>query len=1232
MTEPRSTEDDSAEGSGWNLLLLTPEYKEGEHKVYVDTLRKVIDQDKDKRVRNIALSGSYGVGKSSILDGLLKEYPKRAVMLSLPTLAPIKKGEAGTSLDGRTDSKTNQIQQEIVKQLLYREDPSKMPASRFRRIEPLRFWRVAGISLISAVVLTILFVITGWMEKLAVAAAPFVDLGNWLPFWFFVITLLGSSLLQYLTFGRIHIKQFSTGPATVTLGDGVASYFDQYLDEIVYFFQAHKKRNIVVFEDIDRFDDARIFETLRELNILINASPKLRSRDDPVRFIYATRDSIFDHKSLEKQDRDSDQAVKDLKDPAQIEAIRANRTKFFDLVIPVVPFISHQSAGDLTLRVLKDVDYKDDETLSFEGLLDIAVQTIPEMRLLTNIRNEFVVFRERIFSGDGERLELKDPQLFAMMIYKSTHLADFESIRYQQSNLDKLYEKQRELIRENTRSIQDEIRGLRDDLRSVRPDAGWSARSGATLLEYIKRSTRQVPYAWGTPDFIVKGVLYDEGALTTREFWAALISAPEDTSLTWRNAAYRGGQLTFGWDSIEAALGVTIDRAVWHEEERARVRSRIREKQNDLDFLKSADMGDLIKEETFKVSYDGESQSLAAVAEDVLEAKGLAHNLVRAGYIDSNFTLYTSMFHGTTFGPAATNFTIHHIKRNLMDEYFELSPADVAALIKGKPDDAMRESVYYNIHILDYLLRKDLSKADAMIRSFGVYKDEQLKMLQAYLDNGSRSEELIERLTKVSEGVTSYLVSTAKLDDSTRLKLVGVALSNFADDMDYDEIDDYLKDHYAELEVMTSDSTSKTQAKRIASWLEEGTFKAAELRLLGTNVQSAFIERGLFDINADNLKVISGDEEDLALDTIKDARPDAFTYLVLSLEEYLNTIQGLSPTVRRPDEYASAIGEVLGKADLEHVQRMIANASPDCVIESLEDVPQEVWEPLAFEKRFLTTAENVDKYIEKVGFLDQSIATLLKANKTLSEIDGLDEEGKTALAAIILNASTTLPEADVRVDLVESLALDDWIPVGSIPLENGYLYALLLEEDQIEDDEASYKRLLGLDWSSREAYISKSRKFHEYMTPALVGTDLANLFESQRVSDVVKERVVDGVELYLSASGDAGLAEIGKYAESHNFDVPLTVVRRLARAGKHPEVVVPLLSTHLEDIDQGELFPILQYLGGNYAKLTVIGHASPKFADTQSNQELFEKLKTLGTVASVNSEGEYLRVHMKRKR
>lgn len=75
-------------------------------------------------------------------------------------------------------------------------------------------------------------------------------------------------------------------------------------------------------------------------------------------FIYAIKDSLFEQLGGDPETRDkkSDTSGNGEVDLAEAKATsvdlalaaveRANRTKFFELVIPVVPFISHRSARD----------------------------------------------------------------------------------------------------------------------------------------------------------------------------------------------------------------------------------------------------------------------------------------------------------------------------------------------------------------------------------------------------------------------------------------------------------------------------------------------------------------------------------------------------------------------------------------------------------------------------------------------------------------------------------------------------------------------------------------------------------------------------------------------------------------------------------------------------------------------------------------------------------------------
>lgn len=106
------------------LESLTPNYVEAFHGTY---LRRLQESVKDPKNLNIALTGRYGAGKSSVLNEFQENYDKSVLRLAISTLAP---GEAG-------ESTTNRIQKELVKQLLYGASKKVGKNSRFTKIDVL---------------------------------------------------------------------------------------------------------------------------------------------------------------------------------------------------------------------------------------------------------------------------------------------------------------------------------------------------------------------------------------------------------------------------------------------------------------------------------------------------------------------------------------------------------------------------------------------------------------------------------------------------------------------------------------------------------------------------------------------------------------------------------------------------------------------------------------------------------------------------------------------------------------------------------------------------------------------------------------------------------------------------------------------------------------------------------------------------------------------------------------
>lgn len=518
---------------------LTPKYQPEKHAVYFRAIKQALAWTGDDTVRNIALTGSYGVGKSSILRQVATDPDLKVIQVSLSTLGF---GSQATARPAATETlgddavqaqnplretKTNQIQKEIVKQLLYTQKPEKMPGSRYRRTSAFRPKREALFALAAGVPIALVFFLLGWTAQLA---ALFTVPADWaiaanagvvLAAAFFVYCV------RYVTHNKIRIDSVSTGAATINLSAASDTYFDEYLDEIVYFFEV-VDADIVIFEDIDRFEDAHIFETLRELNTILNAAKQLDGR--VIRFLYAIKDSIFEElgtRAAREAGAEPDAPEGPNGDAAMLEVARANRTKFFDLVVPVVPFVTHQSARELMASELSSVS----EHGVSEDLIDLVAQHVPDMRLIKNIRNEFVIFREQVIKGSS--LNLTDDALFAMVLYKSTHLSDFEQIKLGKSALDTLYRDSRAIVTQETARLNSEIQNVRRIQRTGAAMKAASARVGEALEDHISTmlghfNATRVSLQYGNETL-------DADSMRSVAFWTKYASNPADITLGFRD-------------------------------------------------------------------------------------------------------------------------------------------------------------------------------------------------------------------------------------------------------------------------------------------------------------------------------------------------------------------------------------------------------------------------------------------------------------------------------------------------------------------------------------------------------------------------------------------------------------------------------------------------------------------------------------------------------------------------
>ena len=106
---------------------------------------------RNKKIKNVALAGPYGSGKSSIIQSYLTKYPStKALNISLATFDFEKESN---------DDSVNEIEIGILKQLFYKVDSDKIPQSRYRKIKKkyYRKYFIATTILVIAVMIGVAF-------------------------------------------------------------------------------------------------------------------------------------------------------------------------------------------------------------------------------------------------------------------------------------------------------------------------------------------------------------------------------------------------------------------------------------------------------------------------------------------------------------------------------------------------------------------------------------------------------------------------------------------------------------------------------------------------------------------------------------------------------------------------------------------------------------------------------------------------------------------------------------------------------------------------------------------------------------------------------------------------------------------------------------------------------------------------------------------------------------------
>lgn len=396
---------------------------------------------KNTDVKNVAIAGPYSAGKSSLLESFKKNSDKKFMHISLAHFEETtnqRAAEEDKETKNNKDIET-ELEGKILNQLIQQIEVENIPQTNFHIKRTVNNHKCAAFS-----VGTIVFVLcvlhlryfklwSGWVYSLAdswvkgilrIFTNPYSLIGSGIA----AMAILGVGIYQLLKTQKnknIFRKLSVQGNEIEIFGEDDNSYFDKYLNEVLYLFE-NSGVDVIVFEDLDRFDDNRIFERLREINILSNIRLQKRKGKKNcriLRFFYLLRDDIF---------------------------VNKDRTKFFEFILPVVPVLDSSNAYDQIKEHFGKGGVFDKFEEKFLRGLSLYID---DMRILKNIYNEFMVYFNKL-----NTIELNPNKMLAIITYKNIFPRDFSDLQLNQGFVYELFRRKGEFIEQEKLLYEDRIK------------------------------------------------------------------------------------------------------------------------------------------------------------------------------------------------------------------------------------------------------------------------------------------------------------------------------------------------------------------------------------------------------------------------------------------------------------------------------------------------------------------------------------------------------------------------------------------------------------------------------------------------------------------------------------------------------------------------------------------------------------------------------------------------------
>ena len=921
----------------------------------IETYHKALDWviNDNERIRNVALSGPYGSGKSTIIESYIKKSNLKIDKFLRISLATFNEESKEPQL----------IEKSILEQMIYRVDGKRTPFSRFKKIQKVTkktVWKtlITGLMLLGSgallyegsIISSFQNAFFSWQE---IHKIYLYLKSEWLTYIIsisfgttFIIMLyyLINSILRGFKIAKIKFDKTEIELAK----DDKESIYNKYLDELLYFFE-ETQYEVVIFEDIDRFDNSSIFTNLREINTFLNNYENINRR---IIFLYAIKDDMFSDKE---------------------------RTKFFDFIIPVIPFVDAFNSRQIILDNFKYIHNNSDINRPSDRLIKDITIFLDDMRMLTNITNEYMIYYKQINSST-----INADKLFSIIIYKNLYPKDFYKLQYNDGFVKKVFDEKRKFAEEEINKLEEKIQHIKKLIEI----------SDSTIANSIEDLMMIFRTRWQRRGVYVIGVTNSNGSLNRINISEDVINkrnlfSEQNQISVFNDRGSHMGTLTY--DEIFTAFGEYDNLFIMAEAIQLKKKKELERKKEELDeALKNKNEIQFITLKNLLKKYNVNDIF------DEIKNEDLLVFLIREGYIDETYRHYISYFY-----PGAITQNDMEFLRNVKSYHelgYEYKLDNINEIIKDISADELKSKSILNNDLLEYLLKNlktEQSQFIILLESLIDNIDSRIDFIDQFCTKSEYKSIFINEICKKYTGFWNFIINKSHLLNE-RIESYFTWIINTCDENviitlnENDSILNFIKNTRnifqlaynpnieEKLKVILKELDIKFDLLEIPKVVKYEDEQEAESKLI-----NYILESNMYSINVNMIRYFYGyyvsfnkekmnDFESKNYSSVKNFSSKCLiNYLDANLTEYLKNVFLKIP--QNTNEDILVIEKFLNDTNINNEIKIEIIKKSDVIFNELKSIPSELWDTVIENFKWNINWLNIIYYFENFKILSSNL-------------------------------------------------------------------------------------------------------------------------------------------------------------------------------------------------------------------------------------------------------------------